>query len=370
MKTSYTTTTEGDTIYLNASIVNIETSRVEIPAIMTLNTHQPILDKASDYRMIISRFSIPGRAIPLFFFQTEDFPNSNPNTGIYSVTIGYQGNYSAPVSLILVPETLTPPKLPLFSPQTPSQDEQDTYYYVYSYSNLANMVTTALRTAINSVGFLPIGVDAYMTYNSVNSLFSLFGTNNMASSGSPFDPNNVQIFFNTPLSTFFTGFKSIHKSYNNINGQDELILIENTRINTTATQDGFNPNIPDGYYQMQEEFNSDSSLETLTRIIITSNGFGGVLAQSEINSQLSSGGYGNIVADFVPAASIATGSYRSKLQYYAQSEFYRRTLTSGGPLVSINLNFQWQGIRPSTIRQLILEPGDTLSIQFVFEKKT
>ncbi len=362
MKTSVTKDQVGDTVYLNISMSNPEDSTIERVLNYSTTLRNPVVDDPSLYDLAIERFSIPGKSLPLFYFQTQGFPQTNVNVGTYSVVIGYQGNYTAPVHLILIPETTASPQIPTFTAQSPQQDPQDTYYYVQSYVNLANMVTTALRTAIAAgVGFLPGGVDAYMIFTSNGGKYSLLGTSNMASSANPADPNNVQIYLSSPLANFFTSFKLIHNSYNAANGRDELILIENDRNNIPATQDGFNPNIPAGYIQMQQEFNSDSSLETLTRIIITSNSFGGVLAQNELSDQ-PGGTYANVIADFVPAASTQNGSYQGKYQYFVQSELITRVLTSHSPLVEINLNFYWQGIRPSVIRPLHLVPGDTASL--------
>ena len=361
--------TVGDTVYFNVTITNPETSKKAIPATISLALSQPIVEVPKDYRIVISRINIPGRSIPLFFFQTRPFPNDDPNIGIYSVVIGYQGNYTAPIYLEYIPETFADPLVSPFTAQQPQQDDLDTYYYTYSYVNLAHMVTTALRSAIAAgAGFLPAGVDAYMIYNNQSGFFSLLGTKNMASSPDPRDPNNIQIYFNTPLSTFFTGFKSIHKAYNDINGQDEMILIENDLNNDSTTQDGFNPNIGVDYYQIQLEFNSDSNLETLSRIFITSDNLGGIMPQTEINNlEDKSGAFQNVIADFIPAVG-GTGAFRSKIQYFASSEFYRRSLLSMTPLTQINLNFIWQGIRPTILRNLFIEPCDKIDVQLFLEK--
>lgn len=368
--------TKGDTVFLNIVINNDKLATTAVPATISTVLQTPLVQNPSDYSLIISRFSIPGRTIPLYFFETVPFPaNNNPKKGIYDVNIEYMGQtLNVPVSLTIIPESLSLPQVAVYTSLEPNQNSQDMYYYMYSYVNLANMVTTALRTAIDfaNVEFtetpLPEGVDAYMIYSSQSQLFSIVGTTNMYNSSDPTDPANVRIWFNTPLANFFTGFKLIHNTYNALDARDELVLIENNLNNSPSTQDGFNPNIPDGYYQIQEEFNADSYLQTLGRIIITSSSFGGVVPQSEVT--VGDRGINQpIVADFIPTSSTQTGEYRSKFQYYVGSEFFRRNLTTTTPLSNLNLSFFWQGSRPEIIRPIYIRPGDNLSIQWIFEKR-
>lgn len=366
---SVTRESKEENIFVNINIVNPSTNTFSQNASVSKTLNTPLVDNPSEYNLIISRFSIPGTAIPLFHFFAQPFPNTDVNVGVYTITIGYNGNFTAPINLRWLPQTFTQPIIPAFSLMNISQIETDPYYFDYSYVNIATMVTSALRTAILAgIGFLPAGVDAYMIYNNQSGFYSLLGTQNMYHSSNPFDPLNVQIWFNTPLYQLFTGFKSIHNSFNSGNGRDELILIENNLNNAPNTQDGFNPNIPAGYYQIQTEYNSDSTLVALRRILMVSNSFGGVVPQSEVNTSANNS-YLNVITDFVPVSSVQTGSYRSAFQYYVQSEFYRRMLTNTNSLSNLSIDFYWYGRTGTVLQPLILNPGDALSIQFIFERK-
>ena len=359
---------QGETVFLNITLNNPEGAKAPVNASISTMLQNAIVDDPSSYRLIISRFSIPAKAIPLYFYQTLPFPNTNVNKGIYSVSIGYNNTYTAQVYLELIPESFQQPQVSTYSLESPNQSQQDSYYYMYSYQNLATMITKAIRAAIAAgAGFLPAAVDAYMTYQPSTGLFNLLGTQNMANSDNVFDPLNVSIWFNTPLANFFTGLRTTINTYNSLNGRDEMVSIVNLLNNSSATQDGSNPNIPVGYYQLTSEFNSDSSLQELARIIVVSNSFGGIASQSEVTPS-NSGSYQNIIADFVPQASEAAGQYRSKFQYYAQSEFYRRTLMDKTPLNQLQFSFLWQGTSPNVYRNIILRPEDVLSIQFIFER--
>lgn len=359
----------GENVYLNINLINPVTSTQVVPAIFTQNLQYPIVDNPSEYNLIITRVDIPASAIPIFHFQTLPFPNTDVNKGVYSIVLGYNGNFTAPIYLEWIPQSFNQPRVPVFSALQPNQDELDPYYYNYSYVNLSNMVNTAIQAAITSgIGFLPAGMDLYMIYNNQSGYYSLVGTQNMFHSLNPFDPLNVQIYFNSPLQLFFTGFKNIFKSFNSINGQDHLILIENDRNNSSTTQDGFNPNIPAGYYQIQSEFNNDFSLQSLNRLIVTSNSFGGVPSQNEVSTE-NNPSYLNVLIDYVPKPSTRNGIYRSDFIFYNEGEFERKALTSINPLSNISLTFLYQDRDSSQLQVILLIPGETLNIQFLFEKK-
>ena len=57
---------EGDTVFLNVNLFNPPTSTQALAANLSQTFYSPIVDKPKDYNLIISRFSIPGRSIPLF----------------------------------------------------------------------------------------------------------------------------------------------------------------------------------------------------------------------------------------------------------------------------------------------------------------
>ena len=343
-------------VYLNVLINNPIDAKSSIPAQIQSNLRNPIVDVPKDYNLVVSRFSIPATTIPLFIFR-NDVANPDPDTGIYTLGFEYQGERTPPIPLQWLPQSFGNPKDP-------------NYYYNFSYQNLADMVTNALRTANIYVqsNFAWPSFDCYMTYTVNTGYFNLLGTTSMASSNERDDTNNIRIWFNTPLARCFQGFKSFSNAVNSPSGQDEMILIANYLNNYNNTQDGFNPNIPNGFYQIPFEFNSDANLQTLSRIIITSNGLGGVTSQAEVSSGLQGGTYANVLTDLVPSATPNNGAY-NKYQYYVQSEFYRRSMSSINPLTEIQLQFYWQADYGATPIQLMLSAGDSLNVQMIFEAK-
>jgi hypothetical protein len=372
MNTRFTIDKQGKNVYLNVVIANSFLNTTEIPASISQNFNTAIIDNPSLYNLILSRVSLPGTAIPLYIFKTIGYPETTDvNIGAGYVTVGYNGQYGAGTYWVWQPETLQPPIYSEFSAQTPNQDPDDTYYYAYSYQNIANMFNVAIQTSIAAAaaaipGF-PSGVDCYVTFDPNTGDFSFFGTQNMYHSDDPTDPLNVQLWFTSTLSSFFVGFKTFFNSYNSADGLDFLFLITDNNNNTPAS--------PAGYYQVQCEFDNDFALEALSRVLITSNNCGGILAQNElttiatVETSTPTPSFLNIMADFIPVASTETGSYRSSIQYYAQSEFFRRTLTQTTPLLSIAFDFYWQERAQPYYRRIMLSPSDSLSVTFLFERK-
>jgi hypothetical protein len=375
MQTRISKEISGRNIYLNINMSNSYSSTVALPATISQNFQTSLIDNPSLYNLILTRFSVPGTSIPIYPFLTLGYPGTTDiNLGIFSIIIGYNGSYSTRIYFEWQPETLIPPLISAFSAQSPNQDPFDPYYFGFSYQNIANMLTVGIRAAIASATLIipgfPSDVDCYVIFNNNTGYFSFLGTSNMYHSQSPIDPLNVQLWFNTPILSFLTGFKTFFNAFNSASGLDILLLITNNLNNSSSTQDGFNPNIPDGYYQVQSEFENDASMESLSRILITSNNCGGVIPQNELTTISGiSPTFLNVIADFVPLASTENGTYRSKFQYYAVSEFFRRTLTQTTPFLSIGLAFYWQTRAEPYLRPIYINPGDNLIVTFLFERK-
>lgn len=359
----------GDTIYVNINLTNPQMSTKAVNAVLNNNLQEAIIDKAEDYRIVVSNFSCSGRALPILYFETIPYPNTDIDLGLFSVVLTYRGFTTGVVNLRWLPETFTPPLVREFTPITPTADPSDPYYYNYSYSNISAMVTRALQDAIGlGGGFLPEGTDAYMTFNTTTGYYEIFGTQNMFNSLDIFDTENVGIWFNTPLAKALSGFKTAVRGYNSPEGLDELIIVSDN-LNNTHDVD---PSIPVGYYKIPFEFNADSNLQSLTRIVVTSPSFP-VVAQVQVSAISSlqnstTGAYDNIIFDFIPATSTANGSYRGKFQYFVQSEFFRRQLTAKGAIQDLQFNFLWEGINAGVLRPLVLEPCENLQLRIMFEK--
>ena len=71
---SVTRESKEENIFVNINIVNPSTNTVTQNASVSKTLNTPLVDNPSEYNLIISRFSIPGSAIPLFHFFAATIP--------------------------------------------------------------------------------------------------------------------------------------------------------------------------------------------------------------------------------------------------------------------------------------------------------
>lgn len=215
-KRSYIEKTE-DHIYFNLSIPHNDVTNPDGSpslAVFSETRGEPVVERMSDYYIAIDRFSIPGRAIPIFVFD---------NTAhAYTVCLTYGGvdSYQDVV----------------FTPESNKNTTDPTYYYVYGYHSFINMVNKALLAAFNATVFVavrPVDVTAapYLTFDPQSELISLIAqTTYLRDTSTPPDPsstNNVQIFFNNNLFNFFDNLQGKLYGFNTVNGKDFQIYTNN-----------------------------------------------------------------------------------------------------------------------------------------------
>lgn len=361
--------TSDEHIFYNVSLINPVDSHTPLPAVFNETRTTPILDNCSNYTMSVIRFSIPSTLVPLIQIRPLGYPaSSDVNKTIFSVSLGYNGSVTAQQYLEWIPQTSTAPSVKSFTALQPGPQVNDPYYFDFSYQNFVDMINVALKAAYAAgLSFLPGSMTAapYMIYDPSTEIFSLIGQQAMSHSSDPTDVLNVVIYFNTPLYAHFPGFQTYIRGFNLSNGRDNQILIKNNLNNSPSTQTGMNPNIPSGYYEIQSEFHDDDALETLNRIVFVSNS---IPVRAEAESGSGGGEMLSIIKDFIAQVSTTNGQYRTAFQYYVQSEFIKTDMVSSNALVSIQLSIYWSDT-VGNLYPILLNPGDNLSIKFLFERK-
>jgi hypothetical protein len=143
----------SDLIYYNIVISGTETDGSTLAQFSETRV-QPILGKASDYYMAISRFSIDATEIPLFVCPVIPNPN-NPNDINYTP---YQLKFNYFDGTTLYTTTENVEYFPSYTfnirplPPTPiSQDLSNEYYYIYEYTTFLRMINNAITAAFNDM---------------------------------------------------------------------------------------------------------------------------------------------------------------------------------------------------------------------------
>ena len=158
---------DADYVYYNANIINNRTSDqtlgvVQPDPIIKFNESRdaPIIKDASKYHGSIVRFAIngPNRNLPLFIPEIQE-GQANVNLTIYSCAITYNQSWNtslgvktfniAPIPLFMTyaPETINSILAPVPPSPVVKQDINTTYYYVYTYGHMVDLMNATLLSA-------------------------------------------------------------------------------------------------------------------------------------------------------------------------------------------------------------------------------
>lgn len=229
-----------DHFYYNILINNKTSEAVRATFSETRST--TILDDPSLYNASVIRFYISANSsIPIFYFQPQPqfvnnvLTNTNPNLGVYSVTLSFGGidlqSFVIYNSFESTTQIANPP-----SDWTTVNENNIGYYSVFRYENFIKMINNALaesyfyidKTSPPKVAGAPA---PFLSFDPVSHIISLVVHKSFQSTASV---PSVQIYFNEALFEFFQNFSSIFNGFNNIDGKDRLIIIDNLGTNSAT----------------------------------------------------------------------------------------------------------------------------------------
>lgn len=373
----YKTSLEGPThTYLNLAICNTTSNHIKAAYTETRST--PVIRNPSEYYLSIVRFQIPADDVPIFIFRpipgTPTSGNTNPNAGIYTITLSFGATVSQ-IPLVWIP-TSTPGLFPTPTSWLTINENNFLYYAVYSYQHFIDIINNALLGAYTLMpgGSPPklAGAPApYLIYNADTKIISLIAHRS-------FDPvfaggPTINIYFNNPLYDFFTNFENIYGGSMAADGKNYQILVKNNQNNLYTPPGG-----AANFYEMKQEFAALYAWNDLTNVVITStqiqvNPEGTPPAQVEVSSDIGAvGGTTSnslqILTDFQPLANIGP-EFRENLQYFPQGEYRLVDMLGRSPLTNIDLTIYWTD-RLGTLFPLYITPGKCASFKILFRKKS
>lgn len=342
------------------------------PEIASYNTTKttPILNKASDYKCAVIRFTIPLDQVPLLIMPIV--PNQGNNTLTpFFVGISYEGvNYFFQLRYISTvninidgPEQNQP-----FQVITP-------FYYVYEYKVLIDMINFGLARAF-AASPIPglIGSTAvapYIFLDPVTSLLSLITQPYFTILQDPPLTEIPIIYVNTLLQTYIDSFPFIFQQNDNPYGHD----YEFSLLNVTPNQIYYPPNYalsagsnPIQFYRWTEEFPTLQYWSSIRKILITT---AGIPINAEAVPAFGNGDINvsfPIIADYVPEIEGRTGESRT-IAYYLPSAQYRYVdLLYDGALQKIDLKFFWQD-RLGNLYPIQISAYQQIEVKMVFVRK-
>ena len=346
----------ADHVYYNIIIPNKDNFN-NIPAQFTDFRSEPIISHPSEFEMSIIRFSVPGIAIPIFIYPNNLPTSFTPNDTIYSVTLTYSADG-------FKTDFHDSQKFTQFVSNIPNS-KTDRYFYITSYHQMLDMLNTAFAAAyddLKNTQKVPLTPTAapYFTYDSETGLISLFAEQAYVSATS-----NTRVYISYRVLNLMNSFNGKFISDDNgaiINGKYFQFTIEDTKNNIPVS--------PVGYYQMTQDFSTLFLWNILKSIVITT---GTIPTRYEIvpissGSQTSAqNNFLPIVSDFEPLIQSGTDAF-STIQYFPPGEYRMIDLKGNNPLITVNVNFQWQDTSLN-LHQLYIPPGMSATIKFLFRKR-
>jgi hypothetical protein len=350
-----------DKIYLNIVIPYSPNGDGVSQAIFQQQFNIPVLDVPDNYYLSIVRFSIPCQNIPIINFANyiQEFPNTDPNLTVFSVTLEYMGDISqAYVDFATETPFLNPGTL---SATNTSVAFNNPYYFTYTYDNILAMFNAALATAHAGLAAPPAGsgppVFIYDPFNYRIGLVAdaaYYGDD----AGTPID-----VFVNyESFSTFFSGMPSVLFGYNEANEQDVQLIIRDQYNNgygnyypTDATSIGA-PIVPvdlpgtysgSGYWLMWQDYPTLINMNSFKNLTLRSNLLPIIqeftlASNSNLSTQTSLATLGSlgILANFEPIDTFGWES-RGNVTYQPVGPYHLINLAGQAPISNLDISIYW-----------------------------
>ena len=218
-------------VYVNlmANNYNNDDSGVPVDLVFNANLTQPLLNDCSQYNIIVERFKVDTfSSIPSIIPKVLQYPNTDVNKTVYSVTLNYVKNGSS-VHAVQQYLQFVPQDKTQTVPTSVSSQLANPYYFVYGNEYFVNLINntfaacfTALNTAVTAESdTLPSDLPPFLDYDPTSSSLIL----NADSAGyNVQDTTRIEIYFNTAMYSLLCSFNC--SKYNLSNGMKYRVNIE------------------------------------------------------------------------------------------------------------------------------------------------
>ncbi len=319
-----------ENVYYNAEIHNPKDNTTDIKSRYSETRNQPIISgKASDYVLSVERFQIPFSDIPIFEFKD--------NT--YSVSLSFGGNDE---QTFLIYQ---------------NRDVNPNARAIFEYQHFLDIINTGFTTCFNDFvtahGAFPSATQApYITYDSVTKLFTLHVEK-------AYEADGIQVFMNWPLYTFFQSWEINFNSYGTSPfGEDIEILIKDNNNNTDP--------LDATLYIFPQQLSALYLWFDIQKIVFLTRQ---IPVQKEYISDREETGINKFTTRLIDYTPLINGLERpSELTFFLQGP--RRLIDLKGDDDIRNLDFEvyWED-KEGRLREIFLNPNDTLSIKLLFMRK-
>lgn len=374
--------TDKDNIYVNISIPAIFPNynptgpgipNVTIPpsgegdtqAIYKVNKTSPIIMDPSKYYCAITRFVVPLQQVPLFIMPIV--PNTyvnpgnpgDPNLSTLVLGINYNGNdYASYVNYIPNSPNWFPPPI-----QNNITQVITPYYYVYTYSELMDMLNQTLITLwANSglAGSYPNLSPPRFFFEPESQLIRI--TVPFIFVRSPI----ASIFYNVSALRFLDNYPAIYFGQNQPNGKDFQFKFYDQIENYYPPATIANPPLP-SYYTYLQDYKLLYYYASLRKLLFVSQTL--PIANEIVTYKNNVSEYSTlpVITDFVLDSNIA-GESRGIAVYNPTAQYRLVDLSGNSPISSVDIQIYWVD-QYDNIYPINIIPGQVASLKLGFFRK-
>jgi hypothetical protein len=360
---------ENDNVYFSVEIRSSDQVLGE-NAIYSAQRTIPIIQEPSNYYASVIRFNIPNFYVPIHVMPIQS-NQSDPNLSEYSVTLEYDGD----VQQVFLDYDSRNDFQPPIPPSQTSNGLQaiSSYYFMYDYQHMADLINFALEIAFGQLASLPPTVGGnqpsapeLVFLETQNQIFSFLCQSDY------YDKDLAKpiiLYVNAKLWTILNGFPNEQVNVSvggsgSINqfspdGRDIKILIDDYYKNTNL--DIFQPSFGGDYYNISQQYTSVFNWNSFKRIVLTTSS---IPIQSE-SIKGSGSGTLKVLTDFSPFVS---NEVRTIWQYIPEGQYRLIDMKSHTPLTEIDMRLFWTD-RFDNFYPIIIPWGQQATIKLGFFNK-
>lgn len=321
-------------------------------------SNQQIIADPSKYYLCVLRFQIPTADIPILIPEIEQWPNTDVNRTVYTISLTYTigvTEYIATRNVIYVSTAPFSYVRPITANDPNPMVNPTDYYFIYNYRSFIDMVNTAFIDAYtdldNQVGNTLNSAAPFITYNGNNYLMSLHARPEYL----PTD--GIKIYMNYKLYTFFDG---IEYTFNSYAGPKAVEFLTKNYNNTNF--DGTNY-IMSQQYPSLSVWNVFKSIQIVSNMIPIENEIIPIPSIEGANTYNTSA----VIKDFIPFYENGP-EFRTFINYSVRGSYELIDLNSNVPIKTVDVTVYWLDRYGN--KYLVSVPyNQILSIKFAFIRK-
>jgi hypothetical protein len=358
----------------------------------------------SEWEMSVVRFTSEcGLNLPILLFQV-DVTQDNINQGIYSITLALNATYKLNSqthnieTYVQVPIMWIPENQNVSAPASvsPSQNINNQYYWVYTYSHFCDLINNAFSSALENIqsqfsqwvtanwgsgqSVPTLSTKApFIKFNPTTNLFSIYyhsygyGGSSRTSAGTSSD-ENFTLYFDSNLFALLGNFKSLYVGKDADNGETYQLVVSNDLDINIYTDKSSN-----NYYTMTQDYSSLSTIwSPISAIAFKSNTLPTLsefssnpvlFDESNVNATVQSNNLTERIITDISLPLDYPHQYRELLNYTPGGEYRMISMMGYQPITKIDISVWYRMKMTNQLIPMIMPNQSTVSCKLMFRRR-